>query len=219
MMIIITHENFSDICETLIIGMASAANYNRSCFGMSDLKLMSRTEQVVSELIQKTKESGYDPFSLIRPVLQKYGYSYFPEPDETLKQSIDEFLLIRADIGEQLYEYCRSVYEDSKTNHAPFTQQPVLICASCQQEIGEWGTYILRENEPVCVTCADKVDGKHTPSKLKEVKMLINERKQEMAQDCKMVIELLNNNEVEEAYLLLKKYKRSKQQSGKQKRI
>lgn len=92
---IITKDSYEEFTNKLAFAVNKAINYNKECFGMSDLRLACAMEHILGRFIEKVIEAGYCPHALLGNALDKNGF-YVNENSKrpNLKQYADEDMLI-----------------------------------------------------------------------------------------------------------------------------
>ena len=110
---LVTKENFNQIAEAIAHMKTLSANYNRDCFGSSDLRLAMRMEELLESFIVRVMDSGYCAHALMDTMMRKYGMwiletSKRPEH----KQELDGSLLIDVSDLSSDIDYCVAVFEE-----------------------------------------------------------------------------------------------------------
>jgi len=100
---VLTETNVNEVIERLIVGTIVAQNYNRECFGTSDLRLAVYMKNTLSTCIDKLIEVGYCPHTIFGDVLASYGYPLISPKTPGLKQAID------ADFRLDMSDYERAI--------------------------------------------------------------------------------------------------------------
>lgn len=108
---IITKDNFENVVEELTYASKSANNYNSECFGMSDLKLAWRMDNLLNQFITRVRESGYCPHALMNPSMKKYEYWISDNAKRPeLKQKLDDELRIDMSDFASSMDYAKHIF-------------------------------------------------------------------------------------------------------------
>lgn len=113
MELIITKNNVNEAFERLVVGLIKAENYNKDCFGTSDLKRAWMMNKVLDTFISKTVETGYCQHTLLGPTLSKYGYTLEVPKNEALKQEADDSFCIDMRGYDRAMEFSYHVFEST----------------------------------------------------------------------------------------------------------
>ena len=110
---LVTKENFEQVTEALTYATVKTNNYNRECFGMSDIRLAMRTEALLEEFVERVIKSGYCPHALMDKAMRKHEMWILEEskhPDN--KQELDDSLSIdMSDLSSGL-NYCMTIFNN-----------------------------------------------------------------------------------------------------------
>lgn len=92
---LIDENNFHQLLEELTHASKVSNAYNKECFGMSDLRLAMRMDNLLGTFIQRVQDVGYCAFALMNTPMKKYGMWIREEAKNiSLKQILDNELLI-----------------------------------------------------------------------------------------------------------------------------
>ena len=109
---LVTKENFHQVVEAMTYVTVLTSNYNRDCFGMSDIRLAMRMEALLDEFITRVMKSGYCAHALMDVTMRKHEMWIKEEskrPD--LKQELDNALSIDLSDLSHNVDYCMAVFK------------------------------------------------------------------------------------------------------------
>ncbi|MCA1012811.1 hypothetical protein [Halobacillus halophilus] len=110
---IITKNNLDEVFERIVVGLIKAENYNKNCFGTSDLKHAWHMNHVLDTFITKVVDSGYCQHTLLGHTLTKYGYTLEVPQNMALKQEADDDFRIDMSEYERALDISNHVFEST----------------------------------------------------------------------------------------------------------
>lgn len=113
----VTKGNLDVTIEKLCLGDIQAQNYNRECFGMSDLALASNTSKALDIFITRVFDSGYCAGALLDKVMKKYDYHMETFKPELKQQADDDFMIDISDFPYTVLGYCELAYIEKVKQH------------------------------------------------------------------------------------------------------
>lgn len=111
MELIITKDNLQETFERIVVGLIKAENYNKHCFGMSDLNHARHMNHVLDTFITEVVDAGYCQHSLLGETLTKYGYTLEVPQNMMLKQEADDDFRIDMTKYEEALAFSHHVYD------------------------------------------------------------------------------------------------------------
>lgn len=115
-MLKVTMENFNEVASVLFYGLHLFDNYNRECFGMSDLKLAHSARCHVHEFEQALQNAGYQSVNILDPIAREFQCEALNiEPNPTYKATVDNELSLELPDSLSWYNYVKA-YKNTNEN-------------------------------------------------------------------------------------------------------
>lgn len=114
---IITKNNYNEMVDLITVGYIKSQNYNSDCVSSSEVSRARAADYVLDALIIETEKAGYCIWSLIEPILQKYG-KYLNKScnpvNPKAKKELDDEINIDMSRFSQFIHYSENVYNEAK---------------------------------------------------------------------------------------------------------